>query len=282
MHFCQFRAGEIVLSVETPEKLDIKEPYSFFVCENEKSDLSVRFCYINEINEVTGHIITDTDTVVVSKESENLYFYYRVTGDNKFYALRKVNKNDLTKHEIFIPEEYRGMIWTRLVFSLINFDDVAAQFDSAVFHASFIEYNGEAILFTAPCGTGKSTQASLWEKYKDAQIINGDKALLFEKNGLFFASGLPFSGSSQICKNKILPVKAIIRLGQATENKTAVLTGVKAYKAVLEGCYHSVWSSVYDTKTSLIAEKIATSIPVYSLDCLPDKTAVDALYNVLY
>lgn len=282
MHSCQFRAGEIVLSVETPEKLDIKEPYSFFVCENEKSNLSVRFCYINEINEVKGSITNNSDTVVVAEDCENLYFYYRVLGDGNFYALRRVNKNDLTKHEIFIPEKYRGMIWTRLVFSLINFDDVAAQFDSAVFHASFIEYNGEAILFTAPCGTGKSTQASLWEKYKGVEIINGDKTLIFEKNGQLFASGLPFSGSSEICKNKILPIKAIVRLGQSKENKINILTGVKAYKAVFEGCYHSVWSNEYNKKTSLIAEKIATAVPVYSFDCLPDKTAVDALYDVLY
>lgn len=280
MHFCQFKAGEIVLGAETPEPLEIKEPYNLFVYENEKSDLSIKFDYTKEIYSVQGSVINNTDSLVVSEDTENYYFYYHVLGNDKYYALRKVKKCDPTKHEIFIPEEYQGMIWTRLVFSLINFDDVAAQFGASVFHASFIEYNGEAILFTAPCGTGKSTQATLWEKYKNAEIINGDKALIYEKNGQFFASGLPFSGSSKICKNKILPIKAIVRLGQAKENRLNRLTGINAYKAIFEGCYHSSWNGEYNKKTALTAEKFATGVSVYSLECLPDKSAVETLHNI--
>ncbi|WP_370839368.1 hypothetical protein [Intestinibacter bartlettii] len=33
----------------------------------------------------------------------------------------------------------------------------------------------KGILFSAPSGTGKSTQADLWEKYENAEIINGDR-----------------------------------------------------------------------------------------------------------
>lgn len=281
MHYCQFKAGEIAIAVETPEPLDIKEPYSLFLCEDEKTDLTVRFSYIKEILSVEGSIIKNNDSLVVSDDGECINFYYHILGEDDYYALRRVGKNEKTVHDIYIPERFKGRIWTRLVFTLINFDDVAAEFGASVFHAAFIEYNGEAILFTAPCGTGKSTQASLWKKYKGAEIINGDKALIYEKDGRCFVSGLPFSGSSNICKNKILPVKAIVRLGQAKENIVNRLKGAKAYKAVFEGCYHSGWNAEYNRATSLVAEKFALGVPVFSLDCLPDESAVEALENSL-
>ena len=108
-------------------------------------------------------------------------------------------------------------------------------------------------------------------------MINGDKALIYEKNGKFFVSGIPFSGSSSICKNRILPVKAIVRLSQAKENKAECLRGINAYKAVYEGCYHSKWNADYNNATSLVAEKFALGVPVVSFACLPDESAVEIL-----
>ncbi len=277
MHYRQFSAGEIVMNVATPEKLDVVKPYSDFLCDGQKADIFIEFAYCDEITSVAGQMLYKGDAYDVTDDGDCIYFYYHVQGESEYYAKRTVVKNNNTLHKIFIPEKFRGMIWTRLVFSLINFDDVASQFGASVFHSSVIEYNGSAVLFTAPCGTGKSTQAALWEKYRNAEIINGDKALIYEKNGDFYVSGLPFSGSSDICINKKMPVKAIVRLSQAKENIISRLTGLRAYKAVYEGCYHSKWSADYNKATSFIAERFASCVPVVSLACLPDESAVEVL-----
>lgn len=277
MFYCQFRAGEIVMDVCTPEKLNISEPYSLFVCEGEKADFSVEFSYCNAIDAASGKMLYRGDAYDVTDDGDCIHFYYHIQGENDYYAKRIVKKSDNTVHRIFIPEKFKGKIWTRLVFSLINFDEIAAEHGASVFHASVIEHNGSAILFTAPCGTGKSTQAALWEKHRNAEIINGDKALIYENKNEFFVSGLPFSGSSDICVNKILPVKAIVRLSQAKENIISRLTGLRAYKAVFEGCYHSKWSGEYNNATSLTAERFASCVPVLSLACLPDESAVETL-----
>lgn len=281
MNICYFKTGNIVLRVETPDPLDIKEPYSLFLCEQEKTDVNVIFRY-GDIAEPSGKLLTETDSVDVFEDDGTFCFFYHITGEKVYYALRKVNKEKPSHHEITIPHEYEGKIWTRLVFSLINFDDIAAMMNASVFHASFIEYNGSAILFTAPCGTGKSTQAALWEKHQGAEIINGDKVLIYEGNGSFFAAGLPFSGSSDICKNRILPVKAIVRLSQAKENTVTRLTGINAYKAVFEGCYHSKCSADFNKITSDVAVSFAGNVPVYHLACLPDENATHVLKNELF
>ncbi len=281
MNICYFKTGNIVLRVETPDPLDIKEPYSLFLCEQEKTDVNVIFRY-GDIAEPSGMLLAETDSVDVFEDDGAFCFFYHITGEKVYYALRKVKKEKPSHHEIIIPHEYEGKIWTRLVFSLINFDDIAAMMNASVFHASFIEYNGSAILFTAPCGTGKSTQAALWEMHQGAETINGDKVLIYEDNGSFFAAGLPFSGSSDICKNRILPVKAIVRLSQAKENTITRLTGINAYKAVFEGCYHSKWSADFNKITSDVAVSFAGNVPVYHLACLPDENATHVLKNELF
>ena len=280
MHYCQFRAGEIVIGVETPEKLDMKEPYNLFLTENEKENVLVRFGYISEIS-VVGRIVAETETFVLTEDEENQHFYYRVSGGNEYYAERIVKKDNPDFYEILIPEKYTGKIWTRLVFSLINIEDLACRFNASVFHSSVIDIGGEAILFTAPCGTGKSTQAALWEKYRNAFVVNGDKSMIYEKDGVCLVSGVPFSGSSDICHNKILPVKAVVRLSQAKENKVEQLKGFNAYKSLHEGCYHSKWNADYEKNTADLIEKFVLNVPVLSLACLPDESAVEELENFL-
>lgn len=278
MYFCRFRAGDIVIGVETPEKLNITEPYSLFLCKDEAAtDILIKFEYCPEITLPEGEYIYKCNAYDVVINGATAHFLYHSHADTECYAHRIAEGGNSCIHRILIPEKYKGMIWTRLVFSLINFDDVAARFGASVFHASVVDCGGAAILFTAPCGTGKSTQADLWKKFRNADIINGDKALIYEKNGEFFVSGIPFSGSSSICKNRILPVKAVVRLAQAKENTAERLRGMNAYKAVYEGCYHSKWSAEYNNATSLAAEKFALGVPVVSFACLPDESAVDYL-----
>ena len=281
MNIRYFSTGKIVLRVETPETLDVREPYSLYLCEEQNYNVNIIFRYADMPGTAGKSPVAETDSVDVFQDDDMYYFFYHITGEKKYYALRKVRKDNPSHHKIFIPREYEGKIWTRLVFSLINFDDIAAMMNASVFHASFIEYEGSAILFTAPCGTGKSTQAALWEKYQGAEIINGDKVLIYKDNEKFYAAGLPFSGSSDICKNKILPVKAIVRLSQAKANTIDRLTGINAYKAVFEGCYHSKWSADFNKITSDVAVSFAGNVPVYHLACLPDKDATEVLKNEL-
>ena len=141
--------------------------------------------------------------------------------------------------------------------------------------------NGKMVLFTAPCGTGKSTQADLWEKYADAEIVNGDKALVSLRDETVFAGGLPFSGSSNICKDISAPLAAIVYLGQAKENLIRKMSVREAFVALMQGNYRSGITKDSVQKTIDVLEKICSIIPVYKFDCLPDKTAVECLEKEL-
>lgn len=150
-----------------------------------------------------------------------------------------------------------------------------------VLHASYIVHNGKAILFTAPSGTGKSTQADLWKKLRDAEIINGDRAVIRMADGEALACGLPFAGSSEYCENVTAPLAAIVYLAQAPQTAISRLTGFRAFRRVWEGCSVNTWDRADVEKATKIVEQVIGQVPVYYLPCTPDESAVAALEGVL-
>ena len=146
-----------------------------------------------------------------------------------------------------------------------------------LFHCSYIEHEGGAILFTAPSGTGKSTQAELWRQYRNAKIINGDRAAVRLGADGFEAWGVPFSGSSGISHYSCLPVRAIVYLSQAPQTAIRVLTGVQAFRKLWEGCSVHTWDREDVAACSETVMLAAQQVPVFHLACTPDESAVLAL-----
>lgn len=153
-------------------------------------------------------------------------------------------------------------------------------FHTLIFHASYIGYKGNGILFTAPSGTGKSTQAELWRVHRGAQIINGDKAGV-RLNGLPMAHGLPFSGTSQICKNVSLPLCAIVVLSQAPINSVRRLGPSEAVASLCPNLFADMTiPEEWNLALKLLLDLIST-VPVYALACTPDVHAVEALEQAM-
>lgn len=145
-----------------------------------------------------------------------------------------------------------------------------------VFHASYIAYQGQGILFTAPSRTGKSTQACLWETYRDAQILNGDKAAVkLEEQPVVY--GMPFCGTSGICENVTLPLRCIVVLSQAKENTVRRLGVQEALSMLSPNVFADRLIAEEWSKTLLLLVDLVASVPVYSLACTPDVRAVETL-----
>lgn len=130
---------------------------------------------------------------------------------------------------------FPGNIGIKPVLNALEAEHLVTEQNGCIFHCSFIRWNGKAVLFTAPSQTGKSTQAELWHLHRDARIINGDRAAVGLVNGVPMAQAIPFAGSSQYCVNRSVPLKAIVCLGQAKENRIMPLTGASAFRRVWEG-----------------------------------------------
>ena len=142
--------------------------------------------------------------------------------------------------------------------------------------------NGEAIVFCAPSGTGKSTQAELWKKYRGAKIINGDRVIVRRTENGFTAGGIYYSGTSEYCENITAPLKAVVLLGQAKENRIARCGGGEAMRRLFRECTYTAELKNDPAMIADIVADIVNGAAVYKLDCVPDESAVATLEEVLY
>ncbi len=265
------------MRVITPEPIADAEPYSQFLCDECESNFTVEYSFADSLPQIPADAVCGKDVAVFIKDG-SYFCWYKNHGADGFYACR-IFTGDSRK--VILLSEYRKKLWNRVVFDLMGFEEIASVSQKAVVHASFIIKNGNAVLFTAPSGVGKSTQADLWEKYADAEIINGDKALVFVSGGVVYAGGLPFSGSSGICKNKTAPLRAIICLSQAKENKLSRLSVTEATVSVLRGCYLPAENEKISENVINTVGEVCGLVPAYKLECLPYESAVRILENEL-
>ncbi len=155
------------------------------------------------------------------------------------------------------------------------------QKNCAVIHASYIVHNGKGILFTAPSQTGKSTQAELWRIHAGAEILNGDRALLLGRDDGWYTGGYIACGSSGVCKNKILPLGAIVLLAQGPENVIRPATAKERVHSLFSAMESFHWSTEELDLSLALAAKIAAQAPIYHLICRPDEDAVRTLQRCL-
>lgn len=200
-------------------------------------------------------------------------------GWDKIYTKAVYHEKD---HLIqFREDTYKKNKGSRDILSAMWMEHFLLEDDTLILHASFIEWNGKAILFTAPSGTGKSTQAELWKEYRNARIINGDRAAIRISDSSVHAAGLPFAGSSSYCENQTLPLCAIVYLEQAPETNIVPFGGKLAFQKILEGCTINSWNKRDVIKIMDLVQKCMSQVSVYKLSCRPDLSAVQALEEEL-
>lgn len=166
-------------------------------------------------------------------------------------------------------------------FGVCGLHKLFLQAQHPILHASYVDIGGEALLFTAPSETGKSTQARLWCAHAGAELINGDRVLLGERNGIWHAFGYPNCGSSQVCVNRTLPVRAIVVLQQGRENRLEKLSPAVQVRSLTAGMVLYPWDSEEIAQGLTVASRICTAVPVIRLVCRPDAEAVQVLKNYL-
>lgn len=149
------------------------------------------------------------------------------------------------------------------------------------FHAACVNTYLGGILFSGPSGIGKSTQADLWCRYKNAKLINGDRPILSkEKNG-FLAWGSPYAGSSKCYVNENCSVAAIVMLRQSESCHFCRLNKREAFKEIYKQLTVYSWDRQFVEMAIDLAINLVSVVPVYEFACTPDEYAVEYLEREL-
>lgn len=274
----KYKIGNFTIEVRSQAPFQDIEPYSSFLYYGEQTDYCVNIDFSSALpTETEASGIDERDYTVITEDNHPC-FYYKSHANKGYYARRTKKGRSI---DITIDEMYRDSLWTRVIFSLLGIEELAEENNGAILHSSFIEVDGKAVLFTGPCSIGKSTQANLWRSYAGATVINGDKTFIFKEKDKFYASGLPYSGSSKDCLNKVLPLGAVIRLQQADRNTAKRLTSTDAFLKIFKNCYPVQCSQEQPGALIDFALSLSQSVPIYDYACLADESAVRYLEREL-
>ena len=176
----------------------------------------------------------------------------------------------LERMKIIVFNAVQEIFYNRLLFE-----------DAMSIHSASVIYNDKAIVFSAPSGTGKSTQANLWNKHLGCEILDGDVTVCREKGGKLYVYGLPWCGSSGIYLNREVELGAFVFLKQAKENTIKIPDIREKISYIYSSTFSESLSDEMAQKIAHVTEIIVNKAQIYELSCNMETEAVTTLKNRL-
>lgn len=210
------------------------------------------------------------------KDNENTIL--QVHHQNGLVKYQIKTSEDLTHQEILFVD-HLNQTKSDMAYILISmcFLEIAALKGYLALHASALILNKEALLFSAPSKTGKSTHVGFYlDTFKHALILNDDKPLI--KDGYVY--GTPFSGKTFKNFNDKYPLKAIIFIYQNKHLKVTRLNEDKAITYILKNMLRPSKSNIWDKMTPVINALLG--YPLYEAGLTLDKNSIYETYYHIY
>lgn len=277
-----YEVAGLIIKIESNNSKPLKHLSNFLLKSHQDVHLDISIITKKVIEVPSGDIVFKQDaTTVIKKTSDQLGFAICIIDFSGKTLLRMDVEQDWRKVQITccdIDEEgyfhmVHGMIGVAFRYALFNFDGL-------VIHSSTLKWNGKGLMFSAPSGTGKSTHVKLWQKYlDDVIVINDDSPAIRMIDNKPYVYGTPWCGSKSIHSNDFAPLAAIVLLEQAPNNMILRLNTQKAVLNLLPRVFSPYFDQNMMRKCMNIFERIMVSIPIYLLQCRPDKEAMELVYQ---
>ena len=215
-------------------------------------------------------------------QTEDEYIHVNKRFDKEKYECIVVSPKNQPGGRFYYTDNSQDKLKvTTELFRCCDFLSALLYYRAVIIHASYIIYNGQAILFTAPSGGGKSTQADLWQKYESAQIINGDRAVIKQEVDGWYVHSLPLCGSSGICLNKSAKLRAVVSLNKSDKNRVLTLNPRQKLSLMMNQLSFEAYKKDDFDKLLKFIDKMILQAEIISLDCTPDMHAVKTLKDYL-
>ena len=165
---------------------------------------------------------------------------------------------------------------------MIMYTLATAGSDTLVLHAVVVSCEGKGYIFLGPSGEGKSTHAQLWLKhFEGTELVNDDHPVV--RNGVVYGS--PWSPITPCYRNVSYPISGFVRLSPAPYNKIHRMSGIEAYLNL----YCSDMGRIGDSSIAKnideclhqTEDKLAQTIPMWHLECLPDEEAARLCHDTI-
>lgn len=154
------------------------------------------------------------------------------------------------------------------------------QEDVILMHGAVVAVDGQAYLFTAKSGTGKTTHIRRWlETFGDrAVVVNGDKPLLHITSEGVTAYGTPWDGKEHLSTNTSCPLKALCILTRSETNHIERISKKEALPTLCQQVYRPADPAVL-AKMMALVDRLGSSVPLYRLGCNMEPEAAQVAYH---
>lgn len=199
----------------------------------------------------------------------------------------EAEKADIVLEESrYCPEHWPGMSEDDVCYmeSGLYFYGQLLRFNGMMLHASAVELDGMAYLFSGPCGMGKSTHTRIWQETfgEKVRLFNDDKPALRCIDGKWFAYGTPWSGKHGININMKVPLAGICFLMQAGENRIRRLTGPEAIARVISQTTRRMNRQENMHLLLSAVDSLIRKVPVFELENRPEAAAAILSRKTMY
>ena len=149
-------------------------------------------------------------------------------------------------------------------------------------HGSCVAIDGEAYLFCAQSGTGKSTHARLWRELlgERAVMVNDDKPLVQVSDGGVVAYGTPWNGKHQLSSDVAVPLRAVCLLKRDVVNRIERVSPAEAYPKLLQHVYRPLDPSALALTLGLV-DLLAACVDLWRLGCNMDIEAAEVSFSAM-
>ena len=149
-------------------------------------------------------------------------------------------------------------------------------------HGSTVAVDGKGYLFTAKCGTGKSTHTRLWSQaFGDrAVMVNDDKPFVVIGSNGIWVCGSPWSGKHGLDTNITVPLAGICILERGKENKIVPCGPEAALPVLLRQSYCPLDGGKRSAFEALVSS-LAAGTPLWKMECNKDVDAALVSHNAM-
>ena len=154
--------------------------------------------------------------------------------------------------------------------------------DILMAHGSTVAVDGKAYLFTAKCGTGKSTHTRLWRQVfgQRAVMVNDDKPFLKLTEDGVLACGSPWSGKHGLDTNVTLPLQGICILTRGKENRIRRISPEEALPMLLHQSYCPMEQAKCARFEELVRQ-LAERTPLWHMECNIYPSAAEVSHDAM-
>ena len=236
--------------------------------------------------EIAGKVFSVTSLFESTKDYCGRYL---TDADADFSV--EVFPEDLVREQAYLDEEAREEGMKRRKFTDPFLERTVIQrkvagylltCNTLLFHGSAVAVDGRGYLFTAACGTGKSTHTRFWREVfgSRAVIVNDDKPFLTVTETGVLMYGTPWSGKHGLDTNICVPLQGICILTRGAEN---VIRPASAEEA-LPMLEHQICGGEDAALVPVIrrlAKQLSETVPLWQMACTKDPTAALVAFEAM-